>query len=123
MSIEAIAKDLVALCREGKHLEVIEKYYGDNIVSVEAAGNETMPKEMQGIEAIKGKNQWWIENNEVHSGDVSDPMIGESQFSVYFNFDVTFKPENQRMSMEEVGIYTVEDGKIVREQFFYNPQG
>jgi ketosteroid isomerase-like protein len=26
----------------------------------------------------------------------------------------------QRMQMEEVGLYTVEDGKIVREEFFYS---
>jgi len=41
---------------------------------------------------------------------------------VIYNFDVT--PKNgpmagKRMRMEEVGMYTVKGGKIVREEFFY----
>ena len=34
--------------------------------------------------------------------------------------DVTPKMTGQRVSMVEVGVYTVEDGKIVREEFYYN---
>jgi hypothetical protein len=30
--------------------------------SVESMGKETMPREMKGIDAIRGKNQWWADN-------------------------------------------------------------
>jgi hypothetical protein len=33
---------------------------------------------------------------------------------------VTFKQSGQRMIMDEVGLYTIEHGKIVREEFFYS---
>ena len=29
------------------------------------------------------------------------------------------KPSGQRMKMDEVGLFTVESGKVVREEFFY----
>ncbi|MFN0101565.1 MAG: SnoaL-like domain-containing protein [Bryobacteraceae bacterium] len=121
MSTDAIAKDLANLCREGKSMEAISKYYSDEIVSVESAGSPGMPAEMKGIEAIKGKNQWWFENHEVHSAGVNGPFVGENQFAIEFDFDVTHKPSGKRIQMTEMALYTVEGGKIVREHFFYNP--
>jgi ketosteroid isomerase-like protein len=119
LSTTDIATDLVALCRQGKHLEVLSKYYSDDIVSVESASAPGMPAEMKGIEAIRGKNQWWMENHEVHSGKVNGPFVGDNQFAVEFTFDVTFKPTGKRMQMNEMGLYTVNGGKIVHEHFYY----
>ena len=84
MSIADIANDLVALCREGRNIEAIEKYYADDIVSVESASSPDMPAEMKGIEAIRGKNAWWLENHDVHSAEVNGPYVGEDQFAVEF---------------------------------------
>ena len=48
------------------------------------------------------------------------PFVGEGEnFAVYYNYDITSKPRNQRLTTEEIALYTVKDGKIVREQFFY----
>ena len=44
----------------------------------------------------------------------------ERRFAVFFRFDLTNKPSQQRLAMEEVGLFTVENGKIVREEFFYS---
>jgi ketosteroid isomerase-like protein len=38
---------------------------------------------------------------------------------VRFTMDVTPKATGQRMSMDEVGIYTVKNGKIIEERFCY----
>ncbi len=120
LSTTDIANDLVALCREGKNGEVISKYYSDDIVSVESASAPGMPAEMKGIEAIRGKNEWWLANHEVHSGVANGPFVGGDQFAVEFNYDVTFKPTGKRMQMNEMALYTVAGGKIVREHFYYN---
>ena len=74
---------------------------------------------MKGLDAIRGKNQWWSENNEVHGATVDGPFLGDDKFAVYYNYDATFKPTGKRNNMEEMALYTVKDGKIVREQFFY----
>ena len=115
----AVAEELVAFCRSGRNMDAINTLYSPDIVSVESMGNEQMPREMKGIDAIRQKNKWWGENNEVHSSVVDGPFIGEDKFAVYYNYDVTFKPTGQRTPMEEMALYTVKDGKVVREQFFY----
>jgi ketosteroid isomerase-like protein len=115
----AVAEELVAFCRAGHNMDAINTLYSPDIVSIESMGNEQMPREMKGIDAIRQKNKWWGENNEVHSSVVDGPFIGEDKFAVYYNYDVTFKPTGQRTPMEEMALYTVKDGKVVREQFFY----
>lgn len=115
----AVAEELVAFCRAGRNMDAINTLYSPDIVSIESMGNEQMPREMKGIDAIRQKNKWWGENNEVHSSVVDGPFIGEDKFAVYYNFDVTFKPTGHRTPMEEMALYSVKDGKVVREQFFY----
>jgi hypothetical protein len=123
MSVSEIANDLVNLCRQGQFMEAIEKHYGDDIVSVEPVAHPGMPAEMSGIEAIKGKTAWWGENHEVHGLEITGPYVGDEGFTVKFFMDVTNKPSGLRTQMTEVGVYLVRDGKIVREEFYYNAAG
>lgn len=120
MTTQQVANRLVELCRQGKNEQAIEELYGKDIVSVEPFGDESMPAEMRGIDAIRGKTKWWMENHIVHSGKVSDPIVAGGHFAVAFHYDITAKAKNQRMQIEEIALYEVKNGKIVREQFFYS---
>ena len=119
-SATSVANELVALCRAGRNLDAIAKLYSPKILSIEPVGSETMPAEMTGIEAIRQKNERWFESYEVNSAEVNGPFVGGDQFAVNYVFDTTFKPTGQRSAMSEMALYTVKDGKIAREQFFYN---
>jgi len=115
-----IAKKMVALCKEGKGLEAIETLFSDDVVSIEAVAAPGVEREVQGKEAVKGKNQWWIENHEVHSMEMTGPWPHGDRFIVGFEIDVTVKESGQRWQMSEVGLYHVKDGKVVKEEFFYD---
>ena len=122
MSAKEIGQQLVAFCKEGKNLESINTLYSENIESVEAAepqqGGQRVTK---GIEGVRGKNQWWSENHEIHSAAVHGPHPhGDDRFAVRFEYDITNKPSGMRIQMDEVGVFTVEGGKIVKEEFFYD---
>ena len=119
MTAKEIGTELVSLCKQGKNLEAIEKFYDPNVVSVEAMAMPNIGQVQTGIEAIKDKNTWWVENHEVHSSEASGPFFNGDRFAVLFKFDVTPKHTGKRMTMEEMGVYTVENGKIVKEEFFY----
>jgi ketosteroid isomerase-like protein len=119
-STTSVANELVSLCRAGRNLDAIAKLYSPKIVSIEPVGSETMPAEMAGIEAIRRKNETWFDNYEVNSAEVNGPFVGGDQFAVQYVFDTTFKQTGQRSVMTEMALYTVKDGKIAREQFFYN---
>ena len=117
MSIQDIAADLVALCKAGKFDEAGEKYWADDVVSIEA-----MPGDMAriaGKAAVRGKGEWWAANNEVHGFTITGPFVNGDQFVVGFKMDVTPKATGERTTLDEVGLYTIRDGKIAEERFFY----
>jgi SnoaL-like protein len=117
MKTEEVATKLVELCRKGEWMQAIDSLYGKDIVSVEAHAMENMPAEMRGLDQVRGKTQWWEQHMEVHSAKVSGPFVANDKFVVQFDIDVTNKDSKKRMQMSEVGIYTVKDGKVAREEF------
>lgn len=126
MTTKEIADQLVALCRAGRNLEAVDTLLSADVVSVEARGDETMPAQMSGRDVIRGKNQWWIANHKIHSADVKGPFPNGDRFTVIYNFVVTplaGPMAGRKVRMEEVALYTVSDGKITREEFFYDMSG
>ena len=123
MTTMDIANKLVELCRQGKNMESLNTLYADDAVSVEAGASEGMEREAKGLAAIKAKGEWWVANHEVHSANVSGPWPHDDRFIVGFDYDVTNKPSKNRFTMQEAGLYTVKNGKIVREEFFYSMGG
>jgi len=119
MTTQEIAAKLVALCSAGNFHDATEALYSPDIVSVEASAPPGGSREVKGIDAVRGKGKWWVDNHEVHGLKVEGPLVAGNQFAVTFKMDVTFKPESKRFTMEEIGVYKVADGKIVHEEFFY----
>ncbi len=118
-----IGKQLVEFCRQGKNLEAIEALYSPEIVSIEATGDASMPARMEGLDAIKGKNEWWLTNHDVHQMQAEGPWPNGERFIVRFKYDVTAKAgpmAGNRFTMDEAALYTVKGGKITQEEFFYN---
>jgi len=79
-----VGTGLVSLCTQGRFEDAIDQYYSENIVSIEGMTYPGMEKRMEGLQAIKGKTQWWIENHEVHSMEAEGPFVSEdsNQFLV-----------------------------------------
>ncbi len=115
-TIQEIAKDLVALCAEGRFDEAGEKYWAADVVSREAMDGPMA--RIQGIDAARGKGEWWVNAHEVHDSKVEGPYVNGDQFIVRFTMDLSVKESGQRIKMDEMGLYTVRDGKIVEESFF-----
>ncbi|KYG69612.1 hypothetical protein AZI87_00750 [Bdellovibrio bacteriovorus] len=114
-----VGKKLVELCKRGDNMKAIDWLYSENIESKEAASMPGMPAQMRGIEAIRKKNMEWDEQMEVHSMDVSGPYPHGDRFAVHYKLDVSERKSGKRWQMEEVALYTVSNGKIVKEEFFY----
>lgn len=121
MSTENIGTQLVELCSQGKNLEAVDKLYDKNVVSIEVVSMPDLPAEMKGIDAVRKKNQWWLDNHIVHGAEVKGPYPHGDRFAVYYKYDATNKSTNERIKMDEVGLYTVKADKIVKEEYFYSP--
>ena len=117
MSTEDVAMRLVELCKGTEWKKAVDDLYANDIVSVEPREVAGMPAEMRGIDKVRGKNDWWEKNMEVHDSKVSGPFVAGDTFVVRFDIDATDRNSQKRMHMSEVGIYTVKDDKVVREKF------
>jgi ketosteroid isomerase-like protein len=117
MTTADIAKDFTELLKRGDSHGAAAKYNADNIVSYEAM--EGPMAVCNGKEAVKQKSAWWEANHEVHGGSVEGPYVNGDQFALRFSFDITPKSTGERVKMDEVGLYTVKNGKISEERFYY----
>ncbi|OQW61651.1 MAG: ketosteroid isomerase [Proteobacteria bacterium SG_bin9] len=103
---------------KGNRLAEAENFWSDDVVSIEAMDGPA-GREARGRAAVHAKGEWWFSNHDIHSFETIDPYVNGDQFALKFKIDVTPKATGQRMQMEEVGLYTVRDGKISEERFFY----
>lgn len=119
MTTAEIAADFAAMCIRGEWDAAGKKYWSPDIVSIEPGGPEGMDPVSRGLEAVHAKGEWWYSNHEIHSFEAAGPFVNGDQFIMRFKMDLTFKPTGERTQMEEEGLYTVKDGKVVEERFFY----
>ncbi len=119
--LKTIAHALVAHCRNHTEAEGLKTLYAPDAVSVEPMPMPgTDSREAHGLAAIEGKHDWWTKTMEMHSDSTDGPFLhGPDRFAVIFEADATNRENGERMQMKEIGLYTVRDGKIVREEFFF----
>jgi len=120
MTTQEVADRFSQLAKENKFDAIQDELFGDNAVSIEPPGAEAIGMyNVEGLDAIKKKGQDF--NNaveEMHGGWCSEPVVGGNFFSVSMGMDVTMKGA-PRMNMDEIAVYEVKEGKIVKEQFFF----
>ena len=115
-----VAQEYVALCKQGKNQECLDKLFANDAVSIEALSPPSgEDRTASGLDAIRAKGKSWGEANTVHKAEVAGPYPNEDRFAVRFSFDITNKPSGKRVTMDEIGLFTVKNGKITREEFFY----
>ena len=115
---QEVANRMNELFKQFKWDQVQEELFADDAESIEPAHSPGL-KSVKGKDAIKKKGEDF--NNmveEMHGGWVSDPLVGGNYISFAMGIDATYKGMG-RQKMEEIAVYEVKDGKIVKEQFFY----
>lgn len=116
MDTKIIADAFTALCVNGEFIKAGQIYWSDDILSCEAMPGDMA--ELKGRVAVEAKGVWWHTNHDVHSVKVEGPYVHGHQFLLRFTMEVTPKG-GARMTMDEMGLYSVLEGKIVEERFFF----
>jgi hypothetical protein len=117
MTTKEIAERLVALCRQGKVEMAQRELYAENAINIEPYGTPTFPKETKGLPAIIEKaHKFGAMIEQVHSVSISDPLVAGSSFAFAMQLDATVQGLG-RMTMDELCIYEVAEGKIISERF------
>lgn len=118
MTTAEVAAKFNLLSKEGKWDQIQDELFAENAVSIEPPNSPGM-QSVEGLAAIKQKGKMFNEMvEEMHGGYSTDPVVAGNHFSVAMGMDVTMKGMG-RSKMDEIALYEVKDGKIVKEQFFY----
>ena len=117
MNTEQVGQKVVELVRKQAWHEALDTLYDKDVVSVEARTMDGSSPETGGIGDLREKVDWWLNAMEVHSFEANGPFVAHDRFVVQYDADVTDKKSKQRRQLSEVGVYTVKNGKIVREEF------
>lgn len=119
-----LGREFVQAMRDGRGLSSVDELYSDNAESVEAVvppGRDV--RVAKGRHAILGKREDWISSHEISMLLADGPYVHPpNRFAVHFEAKVTQKATGKVMKLHEIAIYHVEDGKIVREEFFMLPK-
>src|SRR5450432_3561889 len=102
-----IGTKLVTLIKAGKNSEAMEAFYDPAIVSVEAGSPPGMNRESTGLAACLEKGKAFRERHEVHSATVMGPFPHGDRFAIFLSYELTARATNQKMTMNEVALYTV----------------
>ena len=117
-----IAYGRIALWNQEKFREAYETYYAEDAVKCEPTVIGDYPNEIRGLETLMAQEdsiqQEIMETHQIYIAE--GPFIGASGFSIVIKSDFTHRATGTRHIFREVGIFTVEDGKIVREEFQYD---
>ena len=119
MTTQDVANDLVTMWKAGEFKASGEKYWAEDVVSMEPGAPAGGDPVSRGKAAARGKGEWWEGAHEVHGVEVEGPFVNGDRFVVRFKMDVTQRESGQRFTMDETALYTIKDGKIAEEAFFY----
>ena len=115
MTTQEIADKVVALNRTGDYATIYQELYSADAVSIENWDGKA--ERYEGLEAIGKKGEVWMADVvEMHETSCSEPLVADSSFAITFTMDITYKSMG-RVKMTEMAVYTVKDGKIVKEEF------
>ncbi|WP_195821350.1 nuclear transport factor 2 family protein [Roseobacter sp. MH60115] len=119
-----LGREFVQAMQDRRGISHVEDIYAENAESIEAVvppGRDVRIAKGRG--AIKAKREDWLAKHEIHKLDVDGPYAHPpNRFGVCYEAEVTQKATGRRMNLREIAIYSVEEGKIVREEFFMLPK-
>jgi hypothetical protein len=116
-NINEIANKLVELLKEKKFLETQQELFDENIINQEP--EEAQSRSVNGLEYVVSKESNFLKNIKTWKNfEVSEPIISKDFFSIRMFTEVVLVNDRE-VSIDEIIVYEVCDGKIVKEQFFY----
>jgi len=119
MTTQQVADRFNELAQTGQFDKIQEELYSEDAESIEPPGAQGL-KSVKGKAAIKQKGKEFGEAiEEMHGGYTTAPVVGGDFFSVGMGMDCTMKGMG-RLNLQEVAVYEVKNGKIIKEQFFFN---
>ncbi|MDO6738544.1 SnoaL-like domain-containing protein [Wenyingzhuangia sp. 2_MG-2023] len=117
MTTQEIADRLVDLCRRGQNALAQVELYHDNIESIESQTSRY--RRTKGIKNVQKKTAMFFERAKtIYKYEISTPLVVEDHICFKMSLDVDIRGLG-RVQLEELCMYHLKDGKIIKEEFYY----
>ena len=121
MTKQQVADRLIGLCRQRQFEQAVRELYAPDVISVEPEG--VSDRIVQGLDQIHAKGEAFNSKVEkVNLSFISDPIVADNFFSCSMLMNINMKGMLMAIDMNEVCVFTVSDGKVIKEEFFYTLQ-
>jgi len=108
-----IARGVEVLLREAQDCrEIWDNWWSHSCESIEANGLAWI-----GREAMEAKQRWFEERFETMAWSSSAPLVGAETCSFEFELKTRLRKGGGDVRIRELGVFEVQDGKVVRERF------
>ena len=114
-TIQHIAERLVTLCREQKFIEAYRELYGEEAESIDPMYSLMPPA--RGLITLIEREKQFLAKATVHKIEISEPLVSGKYFAVRIHMDFNTEDRGRKI-VDELAVYHVKGGKIVRQQFF-----
>ena len=120
MTTEQVAKRYYELIQQHQYEQIQNELYTPNAISIEPENDSNLPLVVEDIEALRQKEGLFFSQvDQMFGSYMSETVVSTFFFSMMTGMDVKMKGK-QRKKKEQLCVFEVRDGKIVKEQFFYD---
>jgi hypothetical protein len=120
MTTQQVADRYYELIQQHQYQQIQDELYSPDAVSIEPENDSGLPLVVQGITAMREKEALFFSQVEaMHSSYMSSIVVSTFYFSMMTGMDVTMKGK-ARKRKEQICVFEVRNGKIVKDQFFYD---
>jgi len=117
--VASVAADFTALWRAGEFQAAGEKYWADDVVSIEPHDLPDGTAAMcRGIEAVRAKTLRWLTTHGVEDLSLDGPFITGDRFALFV--DMLIAHAGKREPHSQIAVFVVRDGRIIEEHHFYD---
>lgn len=120
-NIAEVARDFTAMLRQGQFVAARERFWAADVKSIEPHDlPDGIAAEVSGIEAARAKILRWFGARLIHDLSIDGPFVTGNQFALFLDMVIAGQPGGGGQPFTEIAIFTVHDGRITEERFFYD---
>lgn len=120
-NVTEVARDFTMMLRQGQFMAARERFWATDVRSIDP---HDLPggiaAEVSGIEAARAKISRYLASRNIRDLSIDGPFVTGNQFALFLDMMIGGKPDVPDEPFTEIAIFTVRDGHISEERYFYD---
>ena len=120
-NVHDVARDFTDMLRQGQFVAARERFWAADVRCIEPHDlPDGIAAEVSGIEAARAKTARWLASRHIHDLSIDGPFVTGNQFALFLDMMIGGQPSGADQPFTEIAIFTVRDGQISEERYFYD---